>query len=127
MPASAGLPSKRRHLFSPYFPQRKEASMSILKPSGSRILMAAALALCLLLTGCGSKVSKDNFEKIKPGMTQAEVEAILGTGTISNSQAASVPGMGNLSAKVETWTDGDKQIAVTYMNDKVQGTVSKGL
>lgn len=101
--------------------------MSILKSSGSRVLMATALGLSLFLAGCGSKVSKENAEKVKPGMTQAEVEAVLGTGTVASTGTAAVPGMPAISAKTETWTDGDKKIIVTYMNDKVQGVVTSGM
>ena len=33
------------------------------------------------MTGCGSKVSQSNFDKVKEGMTQGEVFAILGQPT----------------------------------------------
>ena len=44
----------------------------------------SALAAAAFLAGCGdSKITKENFAKIKEGMTKAEVVAILGepTGT----------------------------------------------
>ncbi len=39
--------------------------------------LLAGLALTMAV-GCGSKISKENFDKIKTGMTQAQVEKILG-------------------------------------------------
>lgn len=42
------------------------------------IVFAALLLMCLVTAGCSSPVTKENFQKIKPGMTRAEVEAILG-------------------------------------------------
>jgi len=35
------------------------------------------ITAAFLLAGCGSKVSQSNFDKIKEGMTKAEVVAIL--------------------------------------------------
>jgi hypothetical protein len=92
-----------------------------------RILVAAALACSLLLSGCNSgKITKDNFAKIKPGMTQKDVEAILGEGKVATA-GGSVGGL-SLQVKSETWTDGNKQILVQYDNsDKVVTTVSQNL
>ncbi len=81
-------------------------------------IVVLATAACALLAGCGSKVNKSNFDRIKVGMTQTEVEDILGKGEIKNSTSISMPGA-NMSGKQETWKDGDKTIMVTYMNDKV--------
>jgi hypothetical protein len=92
----------------------------------TRTFAAFAISLLLLLAGCGSKVSKDNFAKIKTGMTQQEVEAILGTGEVANSSSASLPGM-TLSTKTEVWKDGKKTITVVYLNDKVQAVKSDNL
>ncbi len=97
--------------------------------------MAKRLALCGLLLGglmlmttggCGSKVSKSNYDKINNGMTVAEVEKILGEGEL---QAGGSAGIGGLtgSAKVYKWIDGDKTITVTFVNDKVTLKVPSGL
>ena len=45
------------------------------------VRLAAVLAVCLLLPACKTKVTKANLEKIKEGMTLAEVEQVLGKGT----------------------------------------------
>jgi hypothetical protein len=38
------------------------------------------LLVGMMLVGCGSKVSKSNYDKIENGMTMEEVEGILGSG-----------------------------------------------
>jgi hypothetical protein len=47
------------------------------------------LACLLFLVGCGSPITKDNYAQIKTGMTIAEVESILGSGTEQGSSNAS--------------------------------------
>ena len=88
-------------------------------------LLVLGLA-CVMLAGCGSKVSKDNYDKISTGMTTSEVEAILGKGA---EEAAAGGALGNLggSAKVMVWKDGDKTITVTFVNDKVSLKAQSGL
>lgn len=114
----------------------------------SRLVHAAQLAciLCFALAGCGgSKVTKANYEKIKDGMTLAEIEGILGKGTeqaSSNTGGAvavpgasvggvSVPGqtvnMPKMSAKVMVWQDGTKIISITFVNDKMMAKAQAGL
>ena len=72
----------------------------------------------IMLAGCGSKVTKSNFDQIKTGMTVAEVEAILGKGTESTGAAGAIGSLAG-SVKVMAWKDGDKTITVTFANDKV--------
>lgn len=89
------------------------------------VLVAAGLA-CVLVAGCGAKVSKSNFDKIADGMTVAQVEDILGKGA---QEAGASGAIGNLtgSAKVMSWTDGEKTITVTFVNEKVTLKAQKGL
>jgi hypothetical protein len=68
---------------------------------------AIALAAALLLAACGSKISAENFERIRNGMTQKEVVAILG-----EPAETSAIGIGGLS--------GGMEISVQFVNDKVQ-------
>jgi hypothetical protein len=111
--------------------------------------IAAALALvaaCAFLVACGGKVNQANYAKINPGMTQAEVEAILGPGTEQGSSSVAVPSMPNVpgmpaatgtpaigapgttvSTKVLTWRQGSKMISVTIVNDKVLSKAQVGL
>ena len=89
-------------------------------------LLALAGTTMILVAGCGSKVSKDNFDKIKNGMTVAEVEEILGKATEEGEAGGAV---GELvgAGKVMTWKDGDKSIGVTFVNGKVTAKVQTGL
>jgi hypothetical protein len=96
--------------------------------TGKRALVGLLMfgLMATMLAGCGSKVSKDNYEKVKAGMTLAEVEGILGKGT----EKAGVGGaLGNLagSAKVVEWKDGDKSITATFLNDKMTTKIQTGL
>jgi hypothetical protein len=75
----------------------------------------AAVLAALLLAACGSKVSAENFERIRNGMTQKEVVAILGEPT-----ETSAISIGELSGGMATWQDGNTVISVQFVNDKVQ-------
>lgn len=89
----------------------------------ARIVM---VLLCLgLFTGC-AKVSKENYDKIQTGMTYDQVKSILGSGTEASGGGIAV---GDLAAsgKVVTWGTEDKQIMVTFVNDKVTLKTMKGL
>lgn len=108
---------------------------------------AAVLAVCLLLPACGgSKVSKANYEKVATGMTEAEVEAILGPGEEQSSVSLETPdvkigggtvdgvkipeakaqGM-KMSGKQKVWKDGTRIITVQFINGKVSGKGQMGL
>ena len=76
---------------------------------------AIALSTALLLVACGSKITAENFERIRNGMTQKEVVAILGEPT-----ETSAIGIGGLSGGMATWRDGGTEISVQFVNDKVQ-------
>jgi outer membrane protein assembly factor BamE (lipoprotein component of BamABCDE complex) len=93
-----------------------------------RTLVAVLLAGLVLSTvsGCGSKVNQSNFDKVKTGMTRAEVEDILGKPTEESGGAAAIPGI-SVSGKIATWKDGDKVITVTFANEKVVTKGSQGL
>jgi hypothetical protein len=89
-------------------------------------------ALAVALTGCGGKVSQSNFDKVTVGMTQAEVEAILGPGTPKSTAATPGLALGGVaiashSAKVLQWTDGSKTIVVSFVDDKVTTKTASGL
>jgi len=98
--------------------------MSIKRLTVTFVLAGFAMSL---LVGCGgSKVSKDNFDQVKNGMTVAEVEGILGKATDQGGGGVSLPGV-EASAKVMIWQDGDKKISVTFLNGKVTAKVQEGL
>lgn len=76
---------------------------------------AIVLAALALLSACGSKLSAENFERVKNGMSQKEVVAILGEPT--EHSAISIAGV---SGGMATWRDGNTEISVQFVNDKVQ-------
>jgi hypothetical protein len=90
-------------------------------------LVLAGFVLAML-PGCGAKVSKSNYDKVKDGMTLAEVEKILGKGEA----VASVSGaLGDLagSSKTYKWVneaDGIT-ITITFVNDKMQLKTATGI
>ena len=115
--------------------------------NSSRIGIALAFAAaCVLTAACAGKITQENYGKVNTGMTQAEVEAILGPGTEQGSSSVAVPAMPNVagmpaatgtpalgapgttvSTKVLTWRQGTKMISVTMMNDKVMSKAQVGL
>lgn len=75
------------------------------------LLLAAAL---VVLAACGSKVTQENFDKIKAGMTQEEVTALLGEPTESSGFS-----LGNLSGTSAVWKDKNGAIHIQFVNGKV--------
>lgn len=80
-----------------------------------RLQSLAIVLAALLFAACGSKVSAENFERISTGMTQKEVVALLGEP--AETSAVSIAG---LSGGMATWRDGNTEISVQFVNDKVQ-------
>lgn len=67
------------------------------------------------LAGCApAKVTKDNFDKIKLGMTQEEVQQILGPPT--EATGLEIPVFSGTMAK---WVYGDATISIQFINGKV--------
>ena len=80
-----------------------------------RVQVVGMILLCsILLLGCGSKVSQENFNKIQTGMTQAEVTSILGNPTESSSIA-----FGPIGGTTSTWKENSGTITIQFVNDKV--------
>jgi hypothetical protein len=75
--------------------------------------VCAFLAL-LALAAC-SKVSQENFGKIHDGMSEQEVQGILGSPTESSS--VSVLGLSGTSSR---WATKDAVITVQFVNGKVR-------
>ncbi len=88
-----------------------------MKPIPRRELCIFALlfAFAFLMAGCGAdKINKANFDKIQTGMTEAEVQAILGPPTESTGVDITV-----FSGTTSIWKRGDTEIAVQFVNGKV--------
>jgi hypothetical protein len=67
--------------------------------------------VCSLLTGCGSKLTADRFDKVQEGMTLSQVQRILGKphGVVKTGQNAQMLG----------WESGDAIVNVMMANGKV--------
>jgi len=117
-----------------------------------RLLVLVVLSLCLALPGCkkaNKNVTQENFAKIKPGMTVADVEAILGgpgeddpEGNLDVSEGSSVAGAAGITGgdldsmsrrrpttKWLRWGNDKKNIRVGFDDGKVGGgkIQSKGI
>ena len=79
-----------------------------------KLLRLAPLVLLLVVTAC-SKITQENFDKVRDGMSRAEVEAILGTPT-----EVSSAGVAGLSGTSSTWKGEAGSITIQFFNDKVR-------
>ncbi|MCK9377387.1 MAG: outer membrane protein assembly factor BamE [Syntrophobacterales bacterium] len=80
----------------------------------SHLVILLVLGLCaLFLVGCSS-VNQAKFDKVKTGMTMAQVTAILGEPTESSSVD-----VGGRSGTASTWKKGDVTIIIQFVNGKV--------
>lgn len=70
-----------------------------------------------------NRVTKENFDKIKRGMSETEVRAILGSPSQVNDATTELKMLGGRnpfgSIKVLVWKGGGNTIQLTLMNDKV--------
>ena len=92
---------------------------------------------CVFVPGCKDKLTQENIEKIKPGMPEEEVVALLGKGrTVSSVSDVSSDLPGGLSGQLQNllnsggecrkWTSGRTILVVQFDNGKVAGTFSYG-
>ncbi len=78
----------------------------------SRMMLVAA---ALLLAACGSKLSEENFARVKEGMSEQEVIAILGTPAETRSvQILAVSGTSS------TWKDDTATVSIQFVNGQVR-------
>jgi hypothetical protein len=90
------------------------------------------VCLGLISVGCGSGAGLSNYEKVKEGMTESEVEALLGPGELQTdfnldvpSKSISLP-IGNIttpevksSTRLKKWKSGTKVVKITFQDGKV--------
>ncbi|HKE42554.1 MAG TPA: outer membrane protein assembly factor BamE [Casimicrobiaceae bacterium] len=74
--------------------------------------IVATLLLCL--AACGSRLTQENFEKVREGMSQQEVRQILGEP--ADASGASLLG---LSSGEAVWKDDKTTITIHFLNDRV--------
>lgn len=82
---------------------------------------AALLSCLVLLCGC-SRITEENYVKINVGMSQQEVEAILG-----KPDECSGIKMLVLSAQKCTWSSGKHEITISFVAEKVVAASASGL
>ncbi|UCD30609.1 MAG: DUF3862 domain-containing protein [Planctomycetota bacterium] len=89
--------------------------------------MGAVLIGLILVAFAGcSKVTQENYDKISTGMTLDEVQKILGKGTEKSGVGGAIGDL-SASAKTITWGSEEKNITITFANDKVVTKTQKGL
>ena len=99
----------------------------------SRFLVLGCLLL--LLSGCKSKVTKANSDKITEGMSLEDVEKILGRGS-KQGDGSGIPTQvgidisapkGNPNTDIYIWESDNASITVYFFNGKVKTKINKGL
>ena len=87
----------------------------------STLALLIAVILGLSLTSCiGSKVTKENFDKLETGitgMTVQKVKDVMGEPTEQNSGGIGLAGVG-VSGRTMTWKDGDRSISIVFINEQ---------
>jgi hypothetical protein len=81
--------------------------------------LAVAVMAVMLFTGC-SKLTKENYDQVKVGMTKDQVIELLGKP--GDKSETEIPGLG--LGKLESWTwnnvgYGGKVVMVSFQNGKV--------
>jgi hypothetical protein len=71
----------------------------------------------------GKTLSMKDYNRLKEGMTKAEVEKVLGAGQVAGTSSG-----GGLQMEILTWTNPDfSSISVTLMNGRVNSISQFGL
>jgi len=73
------------------------------------------IVFVIALAACSSKIDKQKFDTVRIGMSQVQVEKILGKPT---EQAAM--NFGPLSGTTAIWKDQKNQIVIQFLNDEVK-------
>lgn len=113
--------------------RRTLVSFRLAVPLRSFVLLAALIGAILVVPGCqDSRVTKDRFDRVKQGMTVAEVRGILGEGTDVTAKGGEMVAAGAMVEKKSNrqtfeWRDGRKLISVEFENGKVTHKVADGL
>jgi hypothetical protein len=96
-------------------------------------LSCIGASLCILSFGCDSGQSLSNYDHVKEGMTESEVDALLGKGETESdfsvnipSKSISVPIGGKIttpevqsSARSKRWKSGKKVVKISFQDGKV--------
>jgi hypothetical protein len=85
--------------------------------AGLKLVLFVLCAVLLVCAGC-SKMSRENYDKLKMGMSYEDVTALLGKADACESA---------IGAKSCTWGSEQKNISVKFVAGKVVFFSSKGL
>ena len=101
--------------------------MANVRPMLAKFSVIILLVGCAAVIGCGGNpVTQSNYEKIKNGMKQSEVEAILGKGKEQASSGGNFGGI-SMDGKSMVWQNGNEIITVMFMNGEVMSKAQMGL
>lgn len=79
-----------------------------------------ALALALLLTGCGARITDANLDEVKPDMTTKEVESILGPPSRSDSPPElKLPQVKTLQVTRYYYEQDGETVTLTFVGDRL--------
>lgn len=90
-------------------------------------LLAACIVAVALLGGCEQKLTMENYDQIKEGMTLSEVESLLGEGERQDSGGTNISSGGvlgssssiNSSVQTYLWKEEDRQIIIDFKDGKL--------
>jgi hypothetical protein len=88
---------------------------------GGALLLLIVVVLVLVFAPGVNKATPENYRKLKQGMSENEVTAILGAP--HHTDERNTPGAGKATAKVMVWMNGPSSISVTFTDGKVTGLV----
>jgi hypothetical protein len=97
---------------------------------GRQILSLLIVALVPLFAGCGSKISEANYYRVQHGMTEDEVEDLLGPahqerGVVAPATASATQPASDVKSK--SWRRGGLTIHVLFENGVVTGRSAEGI
>ena len=91
--------------------------------SGSRRALLTAVLSIAFIAGCsGSKVDQKNYDRIHVGMTESEVQQLLGKPSTTDTVSSAF----GLNGSRESWQDGGRSITVIFVLGKVAGSQKSG-
>jgi hypothetical protein len=97
------------------------------------LLLLFILLLCLGPLGCGSKISEANYYRVQYGMSEEDVEDLLGPHHGESVEAATpatssgAPATSRPVWRVKTWSRGELVIQVSFENGLVAGRSARGI
>jgi hypothetical protein len=98
-----------------------------------RAALFATLLLFLLPAGCGSKISEANYYRVQYGMSEEDVEDLLGPNHAQSAEAAAAATSSPAAATtrparlLKSWSRGELVIRVAFENGTVVARYADGI